>query len=69
MNCYMCDSDERAIEAVAICHHCGIALCREHVDEALLADRPAGMVRPGCIHNPIGTAIRRHGIRALEALW
>jgi len=69
MNCYMCDSGERATEAVAICRHFGIALCREHIDAALLAKRPAGLVRPGCIHNPIGTAHRRESIRALETLW
>lgn len=69
MNCYVCDSNDRANEAVAICHHCGIALCREHVDQALLASRPAGHVRPGCIHNPIGTARRRESIRALESMW
>jgi hypothetical protein len=65
----MCDTGDRGTEAVAICHHCGIALCRKHVDEALLAKRPAGLVRPGCIHNPIGTARRRESIRSLEALW
>jgi len=47
MNCYMCDSTDRATEAVAICRHCGIALCREHIDSALVATRPAGLVRPG----------------------
>jgi Uncharacterized protein conserved in archaea (DUF2180) len=69
MNCYMCDNDDQVSEAVAICRHCGIALCREHVDKALLASRPAGLVRSGCIHNPIGTARRRESIRALESLW
>ena len=65
----MRDRGNRVTEAVAICRHCGIALCRWHVDEALLADRPGGLVRPGCIHNPIGTARRRESIRALESLW
>lgn len=69
MICYMCDAQHRATEAVAICRHCGIALCREHVDAALLAERPAGLVRLGCIHNPLATARRRESIRALEALW
>jgi hypothetical protein len=69
MNCYVCDSHERATEAVAICPHCGIGLCRDHVDAAVLAKRPVGLVRPGCIHNPIGTARRRESIRALESLW
>lgn len=69
MNCYLCDCDDRSTDAVAICRHCGIALCREHVDEALVADRPAGLVRASCIHNPIGVARRRESIRALESLW
>ncbi len=69
MNCYVCDSGGRSAEAVAICRHCGIALCREHIDQALVAKRPAGLVRVGCIHNPIGTARRRESIRELESLW
>jgi hypothetical protein len=69
MNCYMCDCWDRATEAVAICRHCGIALCREHVDEALLARRPAGLAGPSCIHNPVGTARWREDVRALESLW
>jgi hypothetical protein len=68
MNCYMCDGADRATEAVAICRNCGIALCREHIDEALTAERPTGLVRVGCVHNPIGTARRRESIRALESL-
>jgi len=68
MNCYMCDSGGRDAEAVAIYRHCGIALCRERVDEALTANRPAGLVRPGCVHNPIGTARSRESIGALESL-
>jgi hypothetical protein len=70
MNCYVCDSMGRAADAVAICRHCGVALCREHVDEGLLASRPSGLVRHGCIHDAIGTARSRRGtIKALEASW
>jgi hypothetical protein len=69
MICYLCDNGDRAAEAVAICRHCGIALCREHADEAVLADRPAGLVRAGCTHNLIATARRRESIRELESLW
>jgi hypothetical protein len=68
MNCYIYDGHERATEAVVICRHCSIALCREHVDEALLANWPAGLAGPGCIHNAIGTARRRQSIRGLQSL-
>lgn len=69
MQCYLCDSVGRATEAVAICRHCGLALCRNHIDEGLLAERPAGLVRAGCIHNPIGMARWRRDIQELEAMW
>ena len=59
MNCYMCDSGERAIEAVAICRHCGIALCREHIDEALLASSACGAGPSRPYHDPTGAARRR----------
>jgi hypothetical protein len=68
MHCYLCDSSGQPTEAVAVCRHCGLALCRDHVDEALLAERPAGLARPGCIHNPIGWARVRRDIQELEAL-
>ncbi len=69
MHCYLCDSVGQATEAVAICRDCGLALCRDHVDEGLLAARPAGLVRPGCIHNPVAMARSRRDIQKLEALW
>ena len=50
MNCYMCDSTGRAVAAIAICHHCGVALCREHLDEDLLSSRPHGHTKRGCTH-------------------
>lgn len=68
MQCYLCDSVGRAIEAVAICRGCGVGLCRDHMDQGLLADRPAGHVRTGCIHNPLGMARSRRDIQELEAL-
>ncbi|HTU85304.1 MAG TPA: DUF2180 family protein [Solirubrobacteraceae bacterium] len=68
MRCYLCDSSGQPTEAVAICRVCGLALCRDHHDEALLADRPAGLVRPGCVHDPIRWARVRREIQKLEAL-
>lgn len=59
MNCYMCDGAGRTVAAVAICHHCGAALCRDHLDEDLLAPRPRGHVRHGCNHNLHKMAMER----------
>lgn len=43
-NCYVCDTRGQINEAVAICHHCGAALCTKHLDQDLLlaerADSP-----------------------------
>jgi len=68
MQCYLCDSTGRVAEAVAICRQCGVALCRNHMDEGLLAPRPAGHVRAGCVHNLVGWAHTRREIQDLEAL-
>lgn len=59
MNCYVCDTSGRATLAVALCQHCGAALCREHLDADLLAPKPHGLGRPGCRHAPALTAERR----------
>ena len=56
MNCYVCDRAGRATPAVAICHHCGAALCREHLDADLLAKRSHGLVRHGCTHDLVHSA-------------
>lgn len=34
MNCYPCDREKIERAAVALCHHCSAALCREHALEA-----------------------------------
>lgn len=70
MNCYFCDSIGHITEAVAICHHCGVGLCREHLDQGLLAERPSGLFRHPCTHNIVGRARRRQdNLRAVEASW
>ena len=68
MNCYLCDSVGQVTEAVAICRECGVALCRGHMDQGLVAHRPAGLVRTGCRHDTVGTAHRRREIEELEEL-
>jgi hypothetical protein len=59
VNCYMCDNAGDMGVAVAICHGCGVALCREHLDEDLLGDRPQGLTRRSCTHNLHGAATAR----------
>ena len=50
MSCYVCDRQGFASNAVAVCQDCGAALCREHLDESLLARRPGGLSRTSCSH-------------------
>lgn len=64
MNCYLCDSAGQAAPAVAVCSHCGIALCRTHLDQDLLATRAQGVVRRGCTHQPLHWARARSGPHA-----
>ena len=66
MYCYMCESAGGMSVAVAICHGCGVALCREHLDEDLLSDRPQGLTRRACTHNLHGAATAR---RARVPSW
>jgi hypothetical protein len=68
MNCCLCDSVDQVTEAVAICRECGVALCREHMDQGLLAHRAARLVRTGCRHATVGTAHRPREIEELEEL-
>jgi len=63
MNCYLCDDRARAVAAVAICQSCGIALCRKHLDEDLLAFRTQGVVRRQCTHAPLAGARRHPSVR------
>lgn len=57
MNCYVCDDKGKTTPAVSICQHCGVALCRTHLDEDLLLTRPHGMMRRGCLHQPVHNAL------------
>ena len=63
MNCYMCDNTGGMGVTVAICHGCGVALCREHLDEDLLGARPQGLTRRSCTHNLQGAATARRGAK------
>ena len=67
MNCYVCDTADRTVEAVAICQHCGAALCRTHLDKELVARRPAGLHRVGCTHGLQATARRHRGTSEFPA--
>lgn len=56
MHCYVCDANDKTTPAVAVCHNCGVALCREHLDQDLLLPRAHGLVRRGCTHAPVHLA-------------
>jgi hypothetical protein len=64
VNCYMCDSTGGMGAAVAICHGCGVALCREHLDEDLLSERSGGHTVRSCTHYLHGDAIARRRAEA-----
>ena len=56
MNCYVCDDAGRATPAVAICTNCQVGLCREHLDQDLLATGPGG--HPARLHTRPGSRRR-----------
>lgn len=53
MHCHVCDMASRVTPAVATCQHCGVALCRVHLDEDLLAPLPRGLAPRTCSHSPV----------------
>lgn len=67
MNCYVCDSNERLSEAVAVCKHCGVALCRDHFDAELLASRMSWPPAPACTHHPMHAAASRQRPRSVAS--
>jgi hypothetical protein len=50
MNCYVCAQEHMDSTAVAVCPHCGAALCLVHVSEEASAPRPGGMYMT-CSHD------------------
>jgi hypothetical protein len=50
MSCYVCALEERDSVAVAVCPHCGAALCLSHVREEASWRRPGGMYMT-CSHD------------------
>jgi hypothetical protein len=66
MNCYVCDTAQQEKAAVAICQHCGVALCREHLGNDLLTPRAHGMTRRGCAHAPLQDARAHHALPSIS---
>jgi hypothetical protein len=50
MNCYVCAMSQLDSTAVAVCPHCGAALCLEHVRQEASTPRPGG-THMTCSHN------------------
>ena len=48
MNCFQCAKTNDPTPAVAICQHCGVGLCLDHLAEA--RDRRVGGTVYGCDH-------------------
>jgi hypothetical protein len=44
MFCYECDQNGSAVCAIAICQHCGGAVCREHARTIYHREAPGGML-------------------------
>lgn len=61
MQCYMCDREGPPREAVALCRHCQVGLCPEH----LAADLATPHVEPrySCSH-PLPSASAGSGARS-----
>ena len=50
MNCYVCSLEGVTSASVAICTHCGVAMCLKHVQEA--GTYSVGGMKYDCPHNP-----------------
>ncbi len=48
MNCYVCILENVTSASVAICAHCGVAMCLKHVKEA--QSYSVGGMKYGCPH-------------------
>jgi hypothetical protein len=44
MFCAICDQDERATSAIAVCQRCGVGVCRAHLHTLAHAGAPGGML-------------------------
>jgi len=60
MNCYECMVAGKTVTAVAICQHCGVGLCLEHLRKAQAYH--AGGTLYGCPHQPAGTGRPQRGV-------
>ena len=48
MNCFECAKKHESVPAVGVCHHCGVALCLDHLERAM-SFRVGGTLY-GCPH-------------------
>ena len=56
MNCYVCSLEGVTSASVAICKHCGVALCLNHLRDVGTAS--AGGMQYDCPHNPAGVKVK-----------
>ena len=50
MNCFVCAQEQRDTVAVAVCRHCGAAMCLRHVRKEASSSRP-GAMSTTCTHD------------------
>jgi hypothetical protein len=50
MNCHMCASLGQEGEATVVCNECGGAVCQEHLEDAIIANRRDRLHLPQCSH-------------------
>jgi len=65
MGCYECALRDEAVAAVAVCQHCGVGLCLEHL--AVAEAHRVGGTRFGCPHDLARASARRRTPAAVAA--
>jgi hypothetical protein len=60
MKCYECALASKTVDAVAVCRHCGVGLCLEHLRETRASGLSGAFY--GCQHQAtVGERLRRRG--------
>lgn len=68
MNCYLCDAQGKATPAVTTCTHCGVGMCRVHLELDAQQPRLRGMVVSVCSHHPQHIATTRGHVPVLTPM-
>jgi hypothetical protein len=66
MLCHECWMRGEEAPAVALCRHCSVGLCKEHLVEAYR--HPAASLIPSCRHRPSAAAPEHPAVAAAAAI-